>query len=92
MKKSIILSNSNNGQITALEQIMRGALSFGFGISKRVIIFNSKKEAEEAIKDHPCRKGCKVYTLNEKQTQTAEEIKRARKPLYIRLTDFLKIK
>lgn len=92
MKKTIILSNGINGQITALEQIMRGALSFGFGISKRVIIFNSKKEAEEAIKNHPCRKGCKVYTLNEKQTQTAEEIKRARNPLFVGLPAFLKIK
>lgn len=92
MKKTIILQEGNDGRIVVLEQIMRGALSSGWVISKRVLIFNSKKEAGEAIKAHPCKKGFKPYTLNPIQAQALETIKNTEARLYIKMCDFLALK
>ena len=89
MKKTIILSKGATGRDSVLEQVMAGALSFGFVITERVKVFNSRKEAAEMLAAHPCRKGCKVYTLNKKQ---ADSLKYLKNGLCYHLADFLKIK
>jgi len=92
MKKTIILQTGMDGRVVVLEQIMRGALASGWVVSKSALIFNSKKEAQETIKSHPCGKGCKAYTLNPKQAQALELLKNAEARLYIKIIDFLMIK
>jgi len=92
MKKTVILSTGGNGQPIILEQVMRGALSSGFTVSKSSLIFESKKEAEETIKNHPCGKGYKCYTLTDTQVKILDLIKNSKKSQYIRLCDFLKLK
>ena len=92
MKKTIILQTGTDGRVVVLEQIMCGALASGWVVSKSALIFNSKKEAQETIKNHPCGKGCKAYALNPKQAQALELLKKAEARLYIKIIDFLMIK
>lgn len=92
MKKTIILSASGVGRVSVLESVMRGALSFGYVVSKRSKVYDSKKEAAEMLKAHPCRKGCKVYTLNKKQAQIISDLQQSKSDLYIDLYKFLNIK
>lgn len=94
MKKTVILSkNKPQERITILEQIMRGAFASGFVISKDSIIFNSKKEAQEMLKNHPCGSGFFAYTLNPAQERFLYFIKKANtRALFIDITTFLKIK
>lgn len=92
MKKTIILQTGTDGRVVVLEQIMRGALASGWVISKSALMFNSKKEAQETIKSHPCGKGCKVYPLNPRQAQALANLKNTEARLYIKIIDFLAIK
>lgn len=92
MKRTIVLETNSTGRTTILESIMKGALAFGYGITKRTIVFNSKKEAIETLSEHPCRKGCKFYTLSKKQSQIIADIKSSKSDLYIDFIKFEKAK
>ena len=88
-KKTIIIENGMDGRLCVLEQVMRGALAFGYVISKQTKVYDSKKEASEMLATHPCRKGCKLYTLSKKQVTLLKELKHG---YVFHLGDFLKIK
>ena len=92
MKKTIVMSTGANGSPCALEQVMKAALAYGFVISKRTLMFNSKKEAHETMKAHTCGRGLTYYTLNDKQVQILTELKEKGSPLYIQIWRFLSLK
>lgn len=92
-KKTIVLKIKEGEQIAVLESVMRGALSYIFVISKYTKVFDSRKEAEETIKNHPAKprnKDIKYLTLNDTQSRAIEYLK-TRKG-YIKINDFLSLK
>ena len=92
MTKTIILHKDGNGSTTVVEEIMRGAIASGYVISKSTLLFKSKKEAQDILKNHPCRSGYKVYTLNHDQEIIVKQIKRNKERFFIPLNAFLRIK
>ena len=90
--KTIILSTNNKGQIKALESVMKGALAFGFVISKYVKVFDTQKQAKGIIKNHPCSiERAKYLVLNKKQVKAIEYL-RNRGGGYFKINDFLSLK
>ena len=77
-----------------LEQIMTGATSRRYVISKSMIVFDSKKEAQDTFKAFPrtMSQGVKFITLNDKQARLINTIKTAEKKYYFNLNRFLNIK
>ena len=90
MKKTIVVEN-DNGKIKILDGIMKGALSFGYGISKYTLIFDSKKDAKEQLKDHPCKSGLKYVSLNESQTYYVNFIKRTKQRYFMDSNTFMSL-
>ena len=88
MKKTIIL-NTNN---FILEQVMNEALAFSMVITKRNILFDTKKEAEEFIKNHRCASRCRAYPLNKKQLEAIEYLKEVNDRKYIERNVFFNLK
>ena len=88
MKKSIIV-NTNN---FILEQVMNEALAFSMVITKRNILFDTKKEAQEFIKNHRCASRCKTYPLNKKQLEAIEFLKEKNDNKYIERKIFFNLK
>lgn len=88
--KTIILSFEETEKPRVLEQVMRGALSFGFVITKYVKVFDTKKEAQETIKNHVCKiKKVKYMTLNKKQIKALNYLQTKKGYFYI--NDFIKL-
>ena len=89
--KTIILSYEENERPKVLEQVMQGALSFGFVITYYVKVFDTKKEAQETIKNHACKiKKAKYIPLNKKQLNALIYLKNHKRYFYI--NDFLQLK
>ena len=89
--KTIILCYEENDRPKVLEQVMRGALSFGFVITKYVKVFSTKKEAQETIKNHVCKiKKAKYVTLNKKQINALKYLETKKGYFYI--NDFVNLK
>lgn len=89
MKKTIILNEDN----MPLDQIMADALSFSMVFTKRVVVFDSIKEAREEISQRKrLFKGCKPYPLNKNQFELLEHIKKLNNSSYVIRKDFLNLK
>lgn len=91
MKKTIVIEEETNGRIKILEEVMKGALSFKFVVTNDIRVFESKKEAQEIIKRHPCGKGLKFITLNNTQIECLDYLKN-KGTGYIRFYDFINLK
>ena len=92
MKTIVVKISEINEKVIALDGIMKGALSYGYAINKDTIVFNTKKEAQETLKNHSCNKGLKYIALNKKQLKIVNIIKKSEKRYCITLENFLMIK
>lgn len=93
MKTIVVKISEINKNAIVLDGIMKGALRYGYTINKDTIVFNTKKEAQETLKNHSCNhKGLKYITLNKKQLKIVNIIKKSEKRYCITLENFLMIK
>lgn len=93
MKTIVVKISEINENVIVLDGIMKGALSYSYKINKDTIVFNTKKEAQETLKNHSCNdKGLKYITLNKKQLKVVNIIKKSEKRYCISLENFLMIK
>jgi len=92
MKTIVIRTNDINGKALILDEIMQGAMRWGYTFNKDTIVFNTKKEAMEAYKAHPCKnRGVKYIMLNSKQLKYTDFIKSSKERYCIALDKFLNL-
>ena len=91
--KTIVIATEKDGRTMILQQVMRGALSFGYVFDKFTKVFGTKKDAYETLKNHPCKTNnrFKYIVLNKTQIRCLNYLL-SKDHGYIKLNDFLNLK